>query len=83
MATYQEQIERRRLEREAKEKAEADAKAKQLSPEQVAHWRLVLAHMGVPFAMSMPVEMVQRFRDALQARINAEYPAESTDIGER
>lgn len=72
MATYQEQIEKRRLEREAKEKAEAASK---LSPDQVAHWRLVLANMGIPFAMSMPVDMVQRFRDGLQARINAEYPS--------
>ncbi len=68
MATYQEQIERRRLEKEAKEKAEAAAK---LSPDQASHWRLVLANMGVPFAMSMPIELVQRFRDALQVKINA------------
>ena len=71
MATYQEQIERRRLEREAKEKAEA------LNASQVDNWRIVLANMGIPFARSMPAEMVQRFRDALQAKINAEYPPDA------
>ena len=77
MATYQEQLERMRIEREAKEKIEAERKASQLSPDQVSHWRLVLANMGIPFAMSMPVEMVQRFRDGIQARINAEYGSDA------
>lgn len=75
MATYQQQLDKLRLQREAKERAEAASEAAQLSPDQVAHWRLVLANMGIPFAMSMPVDMVQRFRDGLQARVNAEYPS--------
>lgn len=70
MATYQEQIEKARREKEAKAKAAEAAKAAQLSPEQIEHWRLVLANMGVPFAMSMPESYVQRFRDAIQAEFN-------------
>lgn len=70
MATYQEQIEKRRLEKEAKAKADAE---RHLSPDQVANWRLVLANMGVPFAMTMPEAMVQKFRDGIQARINKEF----------
>ena len=79
MATYQEQIARGQREKEAKEKADAEEKTKQLSPEQVRNWRLVLVHMGVPFAMSMPETMVQQFRDALQDRINVEYPRPTGD----
>lgn len=67
MATYQEQLERLRREKEEK------AKAEELSAKQIDNWRGVLAHMGIPFARSMPVEMVQRFRDALQGRVNAEF----------
>ncbi len=78
MATYQQQLDRLRAQKEAKAKAEAEAKARQLSPDQVAHWRLVLANMGIPLAMSMPEEMVQQFRDAVQARINREFGDEGT-----
>lgn len=73
MATYQEQIEKRRREKEEREKAEAENKARQLTPDQVSHWRLVLANMGIPFAMSMPETMVQNFRDLIQIRLNAEF----------
>ena len=73
MATYQEQLAKTRALKEAKAKAEAEEKARQLTPEQVEHWRGVLAHMGIPFARSMPVEMVQRFKDAIQARMNAYF----------
>lgn len=73
MATYQQQLDKLRLQREAKEKAEAAREATKLSPDQVTHWRGVLSYMGVPFAMSMPESIVQQFRDGLQARINAEF----------
>lgn len=71
MATYQEQIARRAQERAALEKAEADRQAAILSPEQVRHWRLVLANMGIPFAMSLPSEVVQRFKDRIQERLDS------------
>ena len=77
MATYQEQIERRRLEREAKEKDAAERKAL-LSSDQVSNWRLVLLNMGIPLAMSMPESMVQQFRDNIQARINREFGDEGS-----
>lgn len=73
MATYQEQIEANRRKREAREKADAERKAKELTPDQVRHWRDVLGYMGVPFAHSMPVEMVQQFKDAMQTRIANEF----------
>lgn len=69
MATYQEQLARLRKQREEREKFEAEQRAKQLSPEQVAHWRIVLANMGIPFAMSMSEDMIQKFKDGIQARI--------------
>lgn len=69
MATYQQQLERLRLQREAKEKAEAEEKARLLTPDQIKHWRLVLANMGVPMAMSMPDSWVQKFKDRIQDRI--------------
>ena len=75
MATYQEQLEKIRSQKETKAKAEAEEQARLLSPEQVGHWRIVLANMGIPFARSMPAEMVQRFRDAIQARIDGEHPS--------
>lgn len=73
MATYQEQLAKLTAEREAREKAEAERKASLLTPDQVSHWRLVLANMGIPFAMSMPEHMVQRFKDGIQAKLTAEY----------
>jgi hypothetical protein len=66
MATYQEQIERRRLEKER------DEAQKKMTADQVANWRGVLSRMGIPFAASMPEEMVLRFRDAFQERLNRE-----------
>ena len=70
MATYQEQLDRLRREKEEK------AKAEELNAKQIDNWRGVLANMGVPFARSMPVELVQRFRDAMQTRINDEFGKE-------
>jgi hypothetical protein len=73
MATYQEQLERLRREREAKEKAEAERLAKQMTPEQIKNWRGILMNMGLgPYALIMPEEMVQEIRDRIQDRINAE-----------
>jgi hypothetical protein len=79
MATYQQQLEKLRLQKEAKAKAEAEAKARQLTPDQVAHWRLVMVNMGVPFAMSMPESIVQEFRDRIQLRLNAEFKQRDGD----
>lgn len=77
MATYQEQIAKRAAEREARERAEAERQATKLSPDQLTHWRLIMANMGVPFAGMLPDAFVQRFRDAIQARIN-ETPSRPT-----
>ena len=71
MANYQEQIERLNSMKERNEKAETEHK---LSGEQIEIWRITLRNMGIPLAMSMPESMVQRFRDAIQKRINAEFP---------
>ena len=72
MATYQEQLERLRQQREAKERAEAERKANQLTPDQIKHWRQVLLHVVGPGAMLIPDAMVQEFRDRFQQRINEE-----------
>lgn len=72
MATYQEQLDRLRREREAKEKAEAERLAKLMTPEQIKNFRGVLAHMVGPYAYIMPDAMVEEFRDRIQDRINAE-----------
>jgi hypothetical protein len=78
MATYQEQIERLRKQREQREKAA------QLSKEQVEHWRIVLANMSIPFAMTMPAEMIQEFRDRMQASINNAFqPDDIHDVGQK
>ncbi len=71
MAIYQEQIERLNRMKESKEKAETE---RELSGEQIENWRIVLRNMGIPLAMSIPESMVQKFRDALQKRIDAEMP---------
>lgn len=75
MATYQEQIERNRKQREEREKAEAERKASQLGPEQIKLWRTVLAQMVGPFAHVMPEAMVQQFRDRIQERLDKEHTA--------
>ena len=69
MATYQEQIERNRLKAEMRKRKDAENAAKKLSPEQIKNWRQVLANMGIPFAMSMPDEMVQKFKDGIQSKL--------------
>jgi DNA-binding GntR family transcriptional regulator len=83
MATYQEQIERLRLAREAKEKAEAERLAKQMTPEQIKNFRQVLAHMVGPYAYIMPDAMVEEFRDRIQDRINAECAAADSRTKEK
>ena len=70
MATYQEQIEKLRIAREAREKVEAENKARQLSPEQIKNWRQVLVQVVGPFALIMPESMVHDLRDLYQKRID-------------
>ena len=72
MATYQEQLARRKAEREAKEKLEAERKARALSPEQIENWRKALTEIVGPFALVMPESMVQEFRDLIQQRLDRE-----------
>ena len=69
MATYQQQLERLRYQREAREKAEAERKANQLTPEQIKHWRLVLCRIVGPGAMLIPDATVQEFRDRGGAKV--------------
>ncbi len=66
MATYQEQIERNRRKKEMRARNDAEDAAKKLSPEQIKNWRDVLYHMVGPYALVMPEEMVQEFRDRFQ-----------------
>lgn len=80
MATYQEQIERHRREREAKEKTEIERKAKQLTPEQIKNWRGVLSHIVGPFAFVMSEEMVRHFHDVIQAKLSKDDHAESVQL---
>lgn len=48
-------------------KSEEDYK---LTPDQIGHWRNALLLMGFgPYALIMPAEDIQRFRDNLQKRI--------------
>lgn len=72
MATYQEQLDRLRQQREAREKAEAERKALEMTPDQITNWRGILRHMVGPYALIMPDSMVQEFRDRFQDRINDE-----------
>lgn len=74
MATYQEQLERLRREREAREKADAENKARQMTPEQIKNWREVLVRVVGPFAYVMPETMVREFRDRIQRDINTQFP---------
>lgn len=48
-----------------------ETEAGRLTPEQVKNWRNMLLGMIGPYALIMPVEDVQRFRDMMQARANA------------
>lgn len=69
MATYQEQLDKLRQQREAKEKAEAERLAGQLSPKQMKNWREVLVRIVGPYALIMPEAMVQEFRDRFNASL--------------
>ena len=69
MATYQEQIERNRLKAEMRKRKDAEDAAKKLSPEQIKNWREVLIHMVGPYALVMPEEMVQEFKDRFQGMV--------------
>lgn len=42
----------------------------QLTDEQVAHWRQILITIVGPYALHMPREQVQAFRDKMQAQID-------------
>jgi hypothetical protein len=48
VATYQEQLDKLQRQREEREKAETESKARQLTPEQIKHWRMVLVNVVGP-----------------------------------
>ncbi len=43
-----------------------------LSPEQISNWRKILTSSLGPYALVMPDEEVQRYRDFMQQRINVD-----------
>ena len=72
MATYQEQLDRLRKQRGAKEKVEEERKANALSHEQIKNWRnaLALTPIGIA-AYYLPDEMIQALRDKFNQELNA------------
>ena len=75
MSTYQEQLARIRAEKAAKQKANEEAEACKLSPEQIKNWRDVIAATSIgPFAYIMSEEMVQAFRDRVDAELKSRKP---------
>lgn len=42
-----------------------------ITPEQIKNWRRVLIGMIGPYALIMPDEEVQKFRDKMQAKVNS------------
>ena len=44
--------------------------SEKLTPEQIKNWRTVFTGMFGPWAMIMPDEEVQKFRDRMQSNIN-------------
>ncbi len=42
----------------------------QMTPEQIQNWRTMLVGMIGPYALIMPDEEIQKFRDKLQAKVN-------------
>ena len=74
MSTYQEQLARIRAEKAAKQKANEEAEARKLSPEQIKNWRDIIAMTSIgPFAYTMPEEMVQTFKDRLEAKLKQAF----------
>lgn len=45
--------------------------SEQLTPEQVANWRSALVHTLGPYALIMPVEQIEAFRNKFQGAFNA------------
>ena len=41
-----------------------------LTPEQIQNWRMVLCGMIGPFALIMPAEMIQAYKDKLQDQVD-------------
>ena len=41
-----------------------------LTPEQIDNWRAVLCGMIGPYALIMPAEMVQVFKDKIQSQVD-------------
>lgn len=41
-----------------------------LTPVQIENWRMVLCGMIGPYALIMPAEMVQAYKDKLQAQVD-------------
>ena len=69
---YQEQIEKNQRLKAEKAKADENKRLNQMTPEQIENFRHVLSIMGVPMVHLMSPEMVQIFRDEIQAKINRE-----------
>ena len=49
-----------------------------LSPEQVENWRGVLLRILGPYALIMPVEKIEAFRDLYQSRLDEFSSEEAT-----
>ena len=49
-----------------------------LTPEQIENWRRVLCGMIGPYALMMPAEQIQLYRDKLQGGLTKDAP----DLGE-
>ena len=49
-----------------------------LTPEQIENWRRVLCGMIGPYALMMPSEQIQMYRDKLQGGLTKDAP----DLGE-
>jgi hypothetical protein len=47
------------------------SETKQLTSEQIQHWREVLCGQIGPYAFMMPVEEVQRLRDKMQSNLDS------------
>jgi len=46
-------------------------KQEKLTPEQIKNWREVLVSMIGPYARIMPEELVQKWRDRFQTKVNS------------
>ncbi len=63
MATYQEQLDCIRREKEDKKRAD------EMSKDQTKNWRIVLESMGVPFVSSLSDEAINELRKILQTHM--------------